>query len=305
MKKNIVKKSFILTIFISLIGIPFSSIISNDSVQSIEVSNGFYLLSQPLTPLITFPSYIASSINTSDLDLLIRPESGVGIIDITIEYWADIPKIFQIIPHMLTRIFLFNTFILYPHKIYLDTVNVSEGISAIFAVPEIYTLVNLNGEKDKNDVTMFISASKNVPSTQHEFSMLAYCENIGRIMECEHQRTIEFFVDFFPNLQIDAQQFTECPRYQTTEIPINVKNCGNWISQVNSSIVEEPDEFLLELNPTSIDIEMDETEQFFLEVTPLDYVGDKIIPLKFTSIRQPDLSGISGNFTYYLIVSIV
>ena len=160
--------------------------------QTIEVMN----CKPACIPIITYPSYIYAYGNISEITAPIPPSSTV-IIPYYIEYRIDVPKILQYLPGMLSRLWLFNSFIQYPHELRLTNSEMPDYIDIAFLTPSVYIMnFLLSGDASTGSTDIIITIYENAPCDVYSFNVHTYSKEIGRIESCNHTRTFQFEVGY-------------------------------------------------------------------------------------------------------------
>ena len=258
-----------------------------------------------ICPIITYPSLIFLEIgNVSKLSSPIPPGNSVAI-PLKVGYSISIPDWIRNIK-ILGNLFLFRKFISPRQQINIECEHVPDYADIYLCPNQISIDIPIKEEISETIIYMIIEVGENAKSLPYSTSIKASCEDIGRIKGVEFHGTVTFQVGYIPCLCIDSPQYKTCIRNQSTIIPINITNCGNWGTLVNGSIIECPDEFELNFYISSAYVEIDETYQFYLEIIPHEFVGDKVIHLNFKAERCPPSSpSNSANYTHYLVVNVV
>jgi hypothetical protein len=273
-------------------------IISNDSDLSIEP------IDRPR--IFSFNSYIDVDIDDSVLNYPIPPDSTVHVpMDVT--YWTDLPQHFLwFIPWRIRNLFLFHT-ILPLQKIYFKANDIPDWGHITFLYPDTYVEIPFEGETIESYNEIIISVREGAPSIHYKVDLELFCKNVGRINGFDYRFSIELFPAYVPCLEINAPQFTITPQNQSTVIPIDITNYGNKMTEITASIEEIPQGFQLILIPDNILLDISETGEIFLKVIPPnDFIGDEIIPIRFTAKCYPYYPG-SATFDiiFYLVIRVV
>jgi hypothetical protein len=293
---------------------PYDSNEDGKKVKSIEYESpkdnsksDYWGLLTKIWPILKFNSYIDLSYNSSLLaDPLPRCHSTV--VPLTISYKTDIPENFlRFLPWMFRNIILFFKIISPLQEIEINILNNPEWADMYVSTPILLLNIPQGSEVEKVETSLVIFPNENAPCKPYELELSMTCDKIGRLSGYERQESIFFITEYYPCLNINSSQFTECPRNQSTTIPINVTNCGNSLTRVSVYIVDCPAEFFPIIIPSCMNLNISETGQFYLEIfPPSDFVGNKFITLNFIAeIFPPRPDYPIGNYTYYLAIKVV
>jgi hypothetical protein len=181
------------------------------------------------------------------------------------------------------------------------------GVKAFFSKPFLLTPIPYEGERIINNVSFIISASEGAIATNHRIDLLAFCQRIHRLEGIDHEEAIEFTIKYTPYLKINAPVVSITPRNETSIIPINVTNCGNYKTRVSGNLIEFPNNFNISMIPPHIILDIDEKEQFYCIVQPpSDFIGYELIKLNFNAQRYPIKPGTQEeNYTIYLFIKVI
>ena len=257
--------------------------------------------------LIKFNSNIDLDCNISELNKPVPFGTSVTV-PITVTYWTEIPQLFWSVIWPINALILFFRFRFPMQKIFFESSDVPDGVKSYFSLNPVIIDIPFEGEIRKVNTSLIMSViGKNALSTFHRIELNAFCKNIGRLEGTERKLCIEFFIEYSPCLYISAPPVSITPRNQTTVIPINVTNCGNWLTRVHGEIFDFPEDFDIILVPSNQDIEIYEKEEFFLIVTPpSDFTGYELIHLKFLAKRNLEYPNSPiGNYSYYLVIEVI
>lgn len=187
MKKRIIIGSilvFMLTI--SMISVPA---IQNNTIEDMTYK-------PTCIPFITYPSHIHAYGNISEIASPVPPGS-TAIIPYYLEYWIDVPKILQYLPRILSSLWLFNSFLWYPHELILTNSEMPDYIDIIISPPSVYIVdILLSGEAGTGSTDIFLIIHENAPCDVYSFNVHTYSKEFGRIESCNHTRTFQFEVGY-------------------------------------------------------------------------------------------------------------
>lgn len=255
---------------------------------------------------LTFNSYIDIEYNSSVLNEPI-PINSAAVVPITIQYTTDVPRNFLwFFPWWLRNIILYRSIIGPIQTIHLEVTNIPDWATVYLSWNNFFIDIPYSGMTSEKTTLLIISPQEGAPSKPYNLDLKASCDDIGRIKGAEHSDSVMFKPGFSPCLDINAPQFKECPRNQSTVIPINVTNCGNKRTLVDWEIYQPPEGFELSIVPPYFIFDINETTQFYLKIKPPnDYIGDEIITVWFIAKGFP-LSPDDPivDFIFYLVVKV-
>jgi len=167
---------------------------SNPTIQ--QKTTEFINYKPTCFPFITYPSHVYAYGNISEITSPIAPGSTVKI-PYYIEYKTDVPKILQYLPRMLSSLWLFNSFLWYPHELILTNSEMPEYIYTAISPPSVYIVdFPYSGDVSTGSADIFISVYENAPCDVYSFDVHTYSKEVGRIESCNHTRTFQFEVGY-------------------------------------------------------------------------------------------------------------
>ena len=241
------------------------------------------------TSLFTFNSYIDieydSSVLNDPLDI-----HTTTTVPVNISYRTDIPeKFLWFLPWQLRNFILFHQIVAPMQMIHLRIQNEPEWANISFSQPELLIDIPFQGHVQETQTLLTIQLYENAPAEHYTLIMEASCEDIWRINGYNYTVALVFTPAWIPCLSITADQYSVlAPPNQCTNVTINITNCGNGITGVICTLIDTPSEFIPFIHPSSVEVDVNETEQVIFEVTPPnDFNGVRTMELEFAPYRFP------------------
>jgi hypothetical protein len=274
-------KSKIISIFVILLlfNIGFISLTSNYAKSSsIAIDN----------KLITYNSYIDFDIDISPLNEPLRIDETTTI-PINVTYTTDIPSNFiRFLPFRLKYRFLYEQTINPMQNIILEILD-EPSWANIYILPSV-TPVNIpfDNETSNTTVNLVISPTIDAPAQPYTITLRVSCESIGRVNGSSYRESFSFTPAFIPCMEINSAQYVNLTQNKSEILPIEIKNCGNKISRITSSIINNTYDNLFNITPSIVEISPQETYTFSLNITPsVDIEGNIPVNLSFKLEAYP------------------
>ena len=159
-----------------------------------------------------------------------------------------------------------------------------------FTQPDVYIHIPQCNDVSTKITFLIIYLFQNAPAYPYTMTIRASCDTLGRINGCNREDNFEFTPAFYPCLNIECDNVVQVKPAHTTNIPINITNCGNKKSRVVSYCIDCDADFLPMIYPSLYDINFGESYEFdFIATTPPSFNGVQIFELGFKSVAYPPL----------------
>lgn len=152
------------------------------------------------------------------------------------------------------------------------------------------------------EVTLKITLNETVPALEKsDIIITADYPGFGRIETNSNSTNISFMPAYVSNINVEAEKELTIPPLKETMVPINITNEGNGESSVSIQ-VESQKNWKIILEQEEITIDVGETKQVMMNVTPPKGFNNITIPITFAPIStvedidEPYRKGTHVNF---------
>jgi hypothetical protein len=252
--------------------------------------------------LITYNSYINLDIDFSPLNEPIKIDETTTI-SINVTYTTDIPSNFiRFLPFRLKYRFLYEQPTNPMQNIIFEILD-EPSWASIYISPSFTPIsIPFDNEKSNTTVNLNILSTIDAPAESHTITLRVSCESIGRVNGFSYETSITFTPAFTPCMEINSAQYMNLTQNESKILPIEVKNCGNKISRITTSIINKTYDNVFNITPSIVEIKPQETYTFSLNITPsLDIEGNIPVNLSFKSEIYPYQEGSDYLIEYHNI----
>ncbi|MDG6219469.1 MAG: hypothetical protein QCI00_08525, partial [Candidatus Thermoplasmatota archaeon] len=196
-------------------------------------------------PNISYGSKIDLTYNTSLIEEYLPLEKKVTV-PITIKYYTFInDNIHRYLPDFIANKFLFNSFSAPQQKIKFSIINPpSYGTFSID--PDSVSLnIPIGNEISTKTVDLIITLSKDAPSVPYSLQIACNVSSLGRLNGCSSYIDIPFTPKYTPCITVDGVDSVIVKAKETTNVYVNVTNCGNRASRVYARLLTVSDDLAI------------------------------------------------------------
>jgi hypothetical protein len=208
-------------------------------------------------------------------------------IPLQISYWTDIPEVLLKIPfRYVLNLLLFGKFF-GTQTIYLDVAYEPEW--AVITFSNATVSFEIEDGKQIAYTDLIITCLENAPSTPSRITFEARAPSLLLLSAYVYPDYLSFMPQYVPCLSIDWDTNVITPPLESTNISINITNCGNWDTRVRAYILEYPDTWGAVIYSTIIILKNETFPMTLTVIPPKDFHGIETITLKFTTQKYPSL----------------
>lgn len=174
--------------------------------------------------------------------------------------------------------------------IHLEVLDIPDWANIYISSPDILIDIPFEGDGPVEITTiLIISLRVEAPAESYRISIKATWDSFKRLDGNSYQESIEFTPQYRPGFSVTgSNRSVNTPPDKKTIIPIEVKNVGNKLSRITPSIVFHLSNFSIKLNPSLLDLAIDETGTINVEVKPpSNFQGNRTVQIDFAIEQFP------------------
>jgi hypothetical protein len=242
---------------------------------------------------IAYPAYIDISISDESLARLNEP---IGVeevlsINVDIKYTVAVPK--GTFDSTLLRLWVFNSFIVFPQMIHLEIVDSPDWATVYFSSPDLQIDFEEGGAT--MSTTLVVVPLIDATAEPADLLIKATAGPRGRIEKAERFYTIPYEPGYIPLIYITVDKPTrEASPRENLNFKMTIENKGNKETIVKVKIIDAPSDWAPLLSSSSIPISAKGKEEVtFSVVTPYNFGWHnelRSFTIEFTPEKYPPSS---------------